>query len=90
MEDLKFTCPICGSNDFGLVQNGITGYRRILGVSADGEVAWDNMDYDFDSTDDFSYECFHCDYTIEDVYDEDDLIEWLKNHNGNHHKRESE
>lgn len=39
MEDLTFTCPMCGSNNFGLVQNGITAYSPVLEVSADGHVS---------------------------------------------------
>ena len=37
-----------------------------------------------------AYICARCRYVLDDVHDEDELVEWLKNHNGNSQESLSE
>ena len=91
VNQLKFVCPVCGSSDFGLMETGATTYSPILGVSPEGRITWgdtDDEDEDEDDIEESWYECVHCGYQLENdgdpiSADSVELIEWLKNHNGN-------
>ena len=88
---LLFTCPRCGSHELERVDTGVTAYSPVT-VSADGWVTLGPTGYDFEDVDAGFYKCAHCPYQLEIdedfIRDEDDLLEWLRNHNGDHRQPE--
>jgi len=92
MEDLKFTCPECGSLHLFRVETGIVACSRIISISSDGWITYDDPDIERADAEIASYQCALCKYELEDDYgveilDEEELFEWLRNNNG--YQRES-
>ena len=92
VKELIFTCPECGSNRLTLVETGITAYSRILLISSEGWITYDDPDIECAYAEIASYQCALCKYELEDDYgveilNEEELVEWLRNNNG--YQRES-
>ena len=81
---LKFTCPKCGKNELGSVEQVYMTYP-ITNINPDGD-----LDYDTDSpiagdSHVVSYQCLHCGYELQDenghiISDCNEVPAWVKKH----------
>lgn len=84
--DHFFKCPECGTED-DLVQYQDPIELWTVNV-VDGEIQYD-LQQKSRSYENNPYQCGDCDYELP-VSSEDELLEWLKNNNGDQRKHESE
>ena len=83
MKDYKFTCPKCGHNQLGSVEQVLMTYPITL-IPDDGDL---NYDYDNPTAGDsqiFSFQCLYCGYELKDeqgnsIDDCLQVVEWIKN-----------
>lgn len=83
MKTHKFTCPNCGHNELGSVENVIITYP-ITKINDDGD-----LDYDFDNptagdSQVLAYQCLNCGYELKDeqestIQDCTEVPKWIKN-----------
>ena len=82
IKTLKFTCPECGSNELGSIENVLTIFP-ITRILEDGDA-----DYGDSRTDDstiVAYECVDCGYQLQGdfgatIIDILEMVEWVKKH----------
>jgi rubredoxin len=84
MDALTFTCPECGKNKLGSVEQVMLTYP-IKAIPADGD-----LDYDYDNPiagdgHVLCYQCMNCGYELEDdegntITDGLKVFDWIKKH----------
>jgi len=63
--ELKFHCPVCGCNEFEIVETGVVAFSPILKVTATGGAQYSKTLHDYTNVEEKWYECARCDYRLE-------------------------
>lgn len=89
MEDtiktIKFTCPNCGGNELGQLQNVLTTYK-VTKICNDGNLEYNHFDPEIGDGITLSHQCMDCGYELRDksgnvVEDCAEVYEAVKNLN---------
>ncbi len=79
----KFTCPKCGHNELGSVEQVIMTYP--ITKITDGDLDYDTDNPTAGDSQILSYQCLYCGYELEDeqgnsIADCLEVVEWIKKH----------
>lgn len=84
VNEMKFTCPECGSMVLYRVETGIAAYSRIISISTNGCITYDDPEIEYADAENSSYQWAGCDYELENdngdnIIVEEELNEALRN-----------
>jgi len=83
MKDLKFTCPKCGYNELGSVEQAIMTYP-ITKIPHNGSLEYELDNPTSGDSHILAYQCMKCGFELKDeqgntLIECSDVVEWIKN-----------
>lgn len=78
MNKLKFICPECGATEIMLIETQVNRYKMTEFSEEDILEFIEPLDSDNTIWGNMVFTCANCDFTIDKVEDEIELVEWLE------------